>query len=105
MIRRLRVFAAFAALLFPGAARAATIVALMLGPLVGVLLLFATSASFDFVNLVSSAVYVFVLPFAAIASTYMYFDLRVEKQIEDAAEETADVLPRETPPSAVPATP
>jgi hypothetical protein len=47
----------------------------LLGPLVGALLLFLTSASFDVVNLVSDFVYVFSLPFAALATTYLYFDL------------------------------
>lgn len=50
-------------------------VALLLGPFVGALLLLATSASFDVVNLASDLVYVFVLPFAAVATTYLYFDL------------------------------
>jgi hypothetical protein len=50
-------------------------VALVLGPLVGTLLLFATNASFDVVNLASDLVYVVSLPFAAIATTYLYFDL------------------------------
>jgi hypothetical protein len=36
-----------------------------------------THASFNFINLVSSLVYAIVLPFAAIATTYLYFDLRV----------------------------
>jgi hypothetical protein len=79
-----------------------TIIALLLGPLVGTLLLFVTSASFNFINLIASVVYVFVLPFAAIASTYMYFDLRVAKRYEEEAAETADVLPVE-PPSSAPA--
>jgi hypothetical protein len=77
-----------------------TVIALLLGPLVGVLLLFATSASFNFINLVSGAVFVFVLPYAAIASTYMYFDLRVAKHREEEANEAGDVLPVEVPPSA-----
>jgi hypothetical protein len=49
--------------------------ALLLGPVVGTLLLFGTDASFDVVNLVSDLVYVVSLPFAAIATTYLYFDL------------------------------
>jgi hypothetical protein len=49
--------------------------ALALGPLVGTLLLFATDASFDVVNIASDLVYVVVLPFAALATTYLYFDL------------------------------
>jgi hypothetical protein len=35
------------------------------------LLLFATSASFDFVNVTSDVVYVIALPFAPIATTYL----------------------------------
>ena len=49
--------------------------ALLLGPLVGTLLLFATDASFDVVNVASDLVYVVALPFAAIATTYLYLDL------------------------------
>jgi hypothetical protein len=55
-------------------------VALVLGPLVGTLLLFATNASFDVVNLASDLVYVVSLPFAAIATTYLYFDLLSRKE-------------------------
>ena len=75
-----------------------TVIALLLGPLIGVLLLFATSTSFNFINLISSVVFVFVLPFAAVASTYMYFDLRVARdRDEETAEAAADVLPSEAP--------
>ena len=55
-------------------------VALLLGPLVGTLLLFATNASFDVVNLASDLVYVVSLPFAAIATTYLYFDLESRRE-------------------------
>ena len=55
-------------------------VALLLGPLVGTLLLFVTNASFDIVNLASDLVYVVSLPFAAIATTYLYFDLLSRKE-------------------------
>jgi hypothetical protein len=78
-----------------------TTVALLLGPLVGTLLLLVTNASFDFINLVSSVVYVFVLPYAAIASTYLYFDLRVVNQNEAESAEEGDVLPAETPSAAI----
>jgi glycerophosphoryl diester phosphodiesterase family protein len=70
------------------------VIALLLGPLAGTLLLFVSHASFDFVNLVSGVVYAIVLPFVAIATTYLYFDLRVAKQ-DEAAAENADVLPAE----------
>jgi hypothetical protein len=79
-----------------------TVIALLLGPLCGTLLLFVTHASFDFINLVSSVVYAVVLPFAAIATTYLYFDLRVAKQHEAKAAEAGEVLPVEVPPVAAP---
>jgi hypothetical protein len=72
-----------------------TLIALLVGPLCGTLLLFATHASFDFINLIASVIDAIVLPYAAIATTYMYFDLRVAKQAEAPAE---SVLPAETPP-------
>ena len=70
-----------------------TLVALLIGPLCGTLLLFATNASFDFINLVGSVIDAVLVPFAAIATTYLYFDLRVEKESEPADRE---VLPAET---------
>jgi hypothetical protein len=65
-----------------------TVIGLALGPLLGAILLFITSASFNFVNLVSGLVYVITLPFVAIATTYLYFDLSV-KQEEAEAEAVA----------------
>ena len=53
---------------------------LLVGPFVGVLMLFVTGASFNVVNLVAGLVYVFTLPFAAIVSTYLYFDLLVAER-------------------------
>jgi hypothetical protein len=69
--------------------------ALLLGPLLGVLLLLLTPASFNVVNLVSAVVYVFVLPLAAIVQTYLYFDLRVREQRAPAETRVAAVLPAE----------
>jgi hypothetical protein len=79
-----------------------TVIALLLGPLCGTLLLFVTHASFDFINLVSSVVYAVVLPYVAIATTYLYFDLRVAKQHEAEATEAGEVLPVEAPPAVAP---
>jgi hypothetical protein len=78
-----------------------TLIALLLGPLVGTLLLFVTSASFNFINVVSGLVYAVVLPFAAIAMTYLYFDLRVAKAAEAETAETGDVLPADRPSAAL----
>jgi hypothetical protein len=56
-------------------------IALLLGPLVGTLLLFASNASFAVVNVASDLVYVVALPFAAIATTYLYFDLAARSAV------------------------
>ena len=47
-------------------------------------------------------VYAVVLPYAAIATTYLYFDLRVAKQHEAEAAEAGEVLPVEAPPAVAP---
>jgi len=49
--------------------------ALLIGPLVGVIVLVATSASFGVVNLIAAIVNVAALPFASVALTYLYYDL------------------------------
>jgi hypothetical protein len=72
-----------------------TVIAVLLGPLCGTLLLFVTHASFDFINLVSSVINAVVLPFTAIATTYMYFGLLVERELEGETAEVGDVLPAE----------
>ncbi len=56
--------------------------ALLLGPLVGVLLLLATPLSLTAVNVISGIVYVLTIPYASIATTYVYYDLRVREQTE-----------------------
>ena len=53
---------------------------LLIGPAVGVLVLLFTGAAFNVVNLIAGVVYVAALPFAAIALTYHYFDLRVRHE-------------------------
>jgi hypothetical protein len=68
---------------------------LLLGPVVGTLLLLLTSASFDFVNLLSGAIYVITLPFVAVVTTYLYFDLLVRERLAPAPETSAQVLPAE----------
>jgi hypothetical protein len=57
-------------------------VALLLGPALGVILLLSTSLSLGTVNIVSAVVYVLTLPYAAIATTYIYYDLRVREQMD-----------------------
>ena len=70
-----------------------TLIALVLGPLFGTLLLFLTNQSFDLINFAAGMIDALVVPYAAIATTYLYFDLRIEKQDEPA---DAGVLPAET---------
>jgi hypothetical protein len=65
--------------------------ALLLGPLIGIVLLLATPMSLTGVNLVSGVVYVLTIPYAALATTYVYYDLRVRERVE----REALVLPAE----------
>jgi hypothetical protein len=74
---------------------AAVALVLLLGPLVGALLLLVSSASFAVVNVVAGLVYAAVMPFVAIATTYLYFDLRVRDELEPRAAARHDVLPAE----------
>lgn len=60
----------------------AAVVPALAGPLLGTLLLIAGELPFAVVNLVSSLVYAVAMPFAAIATTYLYFDLCVRMQLE-----------------------
>jgi hypothetical protein len=70
-------------------------VGLALGPLVGTLLLFTTSASFNIINLISSLVLAITIPFVAIATTYLYFDLTAIKHDKNDITDAAGVLPAE----------
>jgi hypothetical protein len=60
--------------------------ALAAGPLLGALLIFATSAPLPLLNLVSGLVYALVLPLVAIDTAYVYFDARVREQLEPRAQ-------------------
>ncbi|HEY2371240.1 MAG TPA: hypothetical protein VGH82_01700 [Gaiellaceae bacterium] len=73
----------------------ASTIGLLLGPLTGTILLFVTSASFNFVNLVSGVVYAIVLPLVAIANTYLYFDLYVAGEREATERDPGAILPAE----------
>ena len=68
---------------------------LLVGPLLGVVMLFFSDASFNVVNLVAGLVYVIALPFAAIATTYLYYDLRVREQLEPRTAGIGEPLPAE----------
>jgi hypothetical protein len=72
-----------------------TVLCLVIGPLVGSVLLFATDSSFAVVNLVSALVDVVVSPFIAITATYLYFDLDVRRQLAERAYGERLALPAE----------
>ena len=61
-------------------------VALLLGPLLGVAALLATPMSLSMITLVSGVVYALTIPYAAIAPTYLYYDLRVRELVEQEPE-------------------
>ena len=52
----------------------------LLGPVIGVAMMFVTPASLGLINLVSSLVYVFVLPAVGITIALLFFDLRIRKE-------------------------
>jgi hypothetical protein len=67
---------------------------LLLGPLVGALLILATSAPLWLVNVVAGAIYAVTMPFVALTTAYLYFDCRVREELR--TEEIGDRLPAET---------
>jgi hypothetical protein len=51
-------------------------IAILSGPLLGVLILLLTAQSLTFIDITGSLVYTLVVPYAAIALTLYYFDLQ-----------------------------
>ena len=70
-------------------------VGLMLGPFVGTLMLLLTSASFNLVNVIAGLIYVFTLPFVAVVTTYLYFDLAVREALAHEQPVRREILPAE----------
>jgi predicted membrane metal-binding protein len=66
---------------------------LVSGPLIGVLLILATSAPFWLVNVIAGFVYAVTMPFVALTTAYVYFDARVRTEL--AGEQETPVLPEE----------
>jgi hypothetical protein len=56
-------------------------VAIVVGPLLGVALIFSTSAPFWLVNLVAGFVYALTMPLVALTTVYVYFDRRVAHEL------------------------
>jgi hypothetical protein len=61
------------------------VTAYLLGPIAGVLVLFLTSSSLGVINLISSLVYAVVVPYAGIAITLLFYDLRRRRAGEQPA--------------------
>jgi len=70
-----------------------TAIALVAGPLLGTLLIFASNSSLALLNLVAGVVYAFTLPYVAIVTTFVYMDVRSRHELE--AEDAPDELPAE----------
>jgi hypothetical protein len=68
------------------------LLAFTIGPLVGTLLILLTSAPLALLNVVAGVVYALAMPFVAVTTTYVYFDVRIRRTH---AEEQPDVLPAE----------
>ena len=68
---------------------------LILGPFVGGLLLLATSAAFNVVNLIAGVVYTVTMPFVAIATTYLYYDLKTRSVLKSREVVVTGPLPAE----------
>ena len=58
------------------------LIALVSGPFIGALALLGTDTAVWVANLIAAIIYVFALPFVAVATTFLYFDLRVRHAIE-----------------------
>jgi hypothetical protein len=67
-------------------------IALVLGPVLGMILILGTDAPFTLVNVVAGLVYLLAMPFVALTTAYVYFDAIVS---ESTVEE--DVLPAQVP--------
>jgi hypothetical protein len=63
------------------------------GPFVGALLILLTDWPLTVLNLIAGVVYALAMPFVALATSYVYFDLRVRYQLADHA--LPAVLPAE----------
>ena len=71
----------------------------LLGPIIGVGMMFVTPASLGLINLVSALVYVLVLPVAGIIIALLFFDLRVRKDGVQTSPATAHANPEQRPDS------
>jgi hypothetical protein len=68
--------------------------AVVAGPFLGALLIILTDAPFGVLNLVAGVVYALAMPFVALTTAYVYFDMRVRETLFPEGDET-DALPAE----------
>jgi hypothetical protein len=66
---------------------------LLLGPLIGALLILVTGAPLWLVNVFAGVIYAVSMPFVAITTSYVYFDVRARHELAGTREEV--VLPAE----------
>ena len=60
---------------------AGAVLALALGPLLGAALILLTNVPLAWLNLVAGIVYTLTMPFVALATVYVYFDMRVRDEL------------------------
>jgi hypothetical protein len=58
------------------------VLALLLGPLLGAILIFTTDVPLAFLNVVAGVVYALAMPFVALVTAYVYFDGRARFELE-----------------------
>ena len=68
------------------------LLALGIGPFLGAVLIFLTSAPLALLNVVAAFVYALAMPFVAVTTTYVYLDARVRHELEQVE------MPSELPP-------
>jgi hypothetical protein len=62
---------------------AGAVLAIVAGPLLSALLILLTSVPLALLNIVSGLIYVVAMPFVALATIYVYFDMRVRDELEE----------------------
>ena len=67
--------------------------AIVAGPFLGALLILATSVPLALINVISGLVYAVAMPFVALTSVYVYFDMRVREEL--GSEHGPEQLPAE----------
>ena len=72
---------------------ASALIALVLGPFLGALLILLTSAPLVLMNVVAGVVYALTMPFVALTTSYVYFDSRAREELE--RDEAPATLPAE----------